>query len=109
MHYEGSFIYFGGWHFARPESASLIAKFDSTTRQWSRIGKLRQSRDGHGAIFDGANFIIVGGFLDEFYTESCTLNADNSEITCSRRKPILDDYSDYPELFIVPENFCKVN
>ena len=105
VHYEGSFIYFGGWDFWNTDGA-VIAKFDSTTRQWSHIGSLREGRTGHGAIFDGTDFLIVGG-SDRYYTENCSLFDNDSAMGCREQEPILNKYSDYPELFLVPGNFCK--
>ena len=105
--YQDSFFYFGGWHVLSTASA-VIAKFDSTTRQWSHIGSLREGRTGHGAIFDGAYFLIIGG-TDQYYTERCSLDDNDSAMVCSQQEPRLYKYSDYPELFLVPGNFCKID
>ena len=69
VYYEDSFIYFGGFALDDVDDDfmdfSTIAKFDTTTRQWSRIGNLINEanfpgRKAHGAIFDGSYFLVVG-------------------------------------------------
>ena len=105
VYFEGSFIYFGGDGSRRRKST--IASFDSTTRQWSYLGTLVTGREDHGATFDGKYFLVVGGFNpdDDMKTEKCSLS--NSTMTCQQQQPDLFRYEAYPELFIVPDDFCK--
>ena len=101
VHVEKSFFYFGGYD---DHKMSIISKFDSTTRQWSNLGKLLTDRRDHGVIFDGKYFIVVAGSY--FRTETCELKG--SSISCTHRSnQDLDDYQRYPELFLVPGDFCK--
>ena len=98
VHYQGSFIYFGG------VNSSKIKKFDSITRQWSDLGNLVTARQNHGADFDGAYFLVVGGGNGSFETEKCSLT--ESKMTCHLQAPTLYKY-EYPELFHVQDDFCK--
>ena len=100
--FEQSFIYFGGYGV---DGNSVIAKFDSTTRQWSNIGNLMTGRDHHSAIFDGSYFLVVGGLGGSFKTEKCSLVG--SSMTCEQQEPELVKYEAYPELFLVDDDYCK--
>ena len=72
VYYEGSFIYFGGFALdvdTGDEDEYMdyytIAKFDTTTREWSKIGNLMNEphypgRKAHSVIFDGSYFLVVG-------------------------------------------------
>ena len=104
VYFQDSFIYFGGYGIS--DDLSVISKFDSTTRQWSNLGNLVTGRFDHGAIFDGTYFLIIGGY-DTHKTEKCSLSG--STMTCQQQQPELTDYRAYPELFLVPGDFCKNN
>ena len=101
VHVENSFIYFGG---QESTGKSLIAKFAAITRHWSNIGNLVTGRDFQGAIFDGTHFLVAGG-LGSLKTELCSL-AD-STMTCHQQQPELTNYYNYPELFLVEDDYCK--
>lgn len=66
-------------------------------------------REGHNAIYDGSSLIVVGGkqasLYDTYKTERCEIS--NGQVTCTAQTPELNNYADYPELFLVPVNFCK--
>ena len=102
VHFQDCFIYFGG---DGSSGYSVIAKFDSTTREWSNIGHLITGRMVHGAIFDGSYFLVIGGFDDYYQTEKCSFSG--STMTCTQQQPDLYRYQMYPELFLVPNDFCK--
>ena len=101
VHFQDAFIYFGG---AGPSGRSVIAKFDSATRQWSNLGNLVAGREDHGVIFDGTYFLVAGGYHDSYKTEKCRLTG--STMTCQQQEPELYEYQT-PELFLVPDDFCK--
>ena len=65
---------------------------------------MNSARSGHNVIFDGAHFLVVGG-REKLKTEKCTLV--KGQITCAEQNPELTDYFNYPELYLVPLNFCK--
>ena len=75
-----------------------------TKREWSGAGYLVEARSGHNAIFDGRFLIVVGGER-RHKTEKCLLT--NAEFVCTSQAPELNEYSDYPELFLVPFGFCS--
>ena len=65
---------------------------------------MKTTRYAHNVIFDGEHFLVVGG-RDIKKTERCTLN--NGLMTCTEQNPELKDCARYPELFLVPVDFCK--
>ena len=75
----------------------------------SKVGNLQNGRSGHGAIFDGDKFLIIGGIGNEFYgpvrNEVCTLK--DSKMTCVEQTLALFDRIYYPELFLVAETYGK--
>ena len=72
-----------------------------------KAGTLKNGRYGHGAIFDGEKFLIIGGM--ERYApvknEVCTLKG--SKMTCVEKSVALKGYAFYPELFLVGNDFGK--
>ena len=73
------------------------------TRQWSLSGKLQNGRDGHGVIYKGSSFLIVGGY-GALKTEECVLNG--TVMTCTeQRSPALDNYVYFPALFLTADNY----
>ena len=85
-------------------SGKTIGRFDSTRRVWLKSGELVNGRRGHNAIYDGSSLIVIGG-NGRYKTERCELS--NGQTTCTAQSPKLRDYAYYPELFLVPVNFCK--
>ena len=64
------------------------------------------ARIGHGAIFDNTSILVVGGKGDDaFPTEKCYIS--DQQIRCAQQAPELEEFAYYPELFLVPFNFCK--
>ena len=72
--------------------------------QWTKAGELNQARDGHNVMYDGQYLMVVGGG-PEGQTEKCTL-ADGL-ISCTSQNPLLYLYVDYPEIFLVSDDFCR--
>ena len=77
-----------------------------------KAGTLKHGRSGHGVIFDGEKFLVIGGkkksrglIPDPVETEVCTLH--NSTMTCVDQSTSLDQYVYYPELFLVTEDPCS--
>ena len=67
---------------------------------WTPIGKLRQPRAQHSAIFNGKEIMIVGGD-EELETEIWDRNFNFSRTI----EPTLNGYNFYPVLHLVPYNF----
>ena len=88
-----------------PDSYSnIIAAFDTTTKQWNKLGELNQARHGHGVILHQGQFIVVGSYSDEAVTEQCTLKGDS--VVCT---PVSSEHEVYwfqPNMMSVTENFC---
>ena len=74
-----------------------------------KAGTLNHGRQGHGAIFDGEKFLIIGGkvsrALEAVKNEVCTL--EGSAMTCVEQSTALAKYADYPALFLVVEDYGK--
>ena len=43
------------------KTQSTIARLDEKTQEWTKLGDLNTGRSGHGVIFDGQHFLVVGG------------------------------------------------
>ena len=72
---------------------------------WSKLGDLVNGRRGHNAIYDGSSLIVVGGYPGSLKTEKCVIS--NGHVSCSSQNPELEGNGYYPELFLVPVNYCK--
>ena len=106
IHVSDSFYVVGGYA-GRYESN--IGRFDMATRMWSKAGDLATARAGHNVIYDGQYLIVVGGFrggnYEPDFCEKCSIT--NGRMSCTSQRPLLTDYSLYPELFLVQAGFCK--
>ena len=98
---ERAFYVFGG---KGASDSKTIARLDAETTTWSKAGTLVTGRSGHGAIFDGEKFLIVGG-VGSLKNEVCT--PVDKTMTCVEQSITLDSYRYYPELFLVGENYGK--
>ena len=88
----------------RSVGLKTITNFNSSTNTWSNIGSLITARQGHNVIYDGSNLIVVGGER-QVKTEVCRLL--NDKMFCVEQTPELFGYANYPELFLVSDNFCQ--
>ena len=101
-----AFYVFGG----RTHKSSFdnqIGKLDANS-VWSKVGDLQTGRNGHNAIFDGTYALIIGGWAGSYVkvpTEKCSLTSDG--ISCTSQNPSLYYYFRYPELFMIPYDYCK--
>ena len=80
-----------------------IGRLDIKTRNWPNAGDLVTGRHTHNAIYDGQYVLVVGGD-GTFQTEKCSIS--NEQVSCSDQSPELINYDYYPEVFLVPEDFC---
>ena len=107
LYHNSVFYIFGGITNLRADFSQTIAQLDTKTSTWSKVGNLKNGRWGHSAIFDGENFLIIGGWKnydsDPVNNEICTLK--NSTMTCVEQSTTLKMY--FPELFLVAKNFGK--
>ena len=105
--YIGDAFYVIGGYTDVNEYDSTIGKLDANLT-WSKVGELSTGRRDHGVIFDGTDMLVVGGFIGSskaLQTEKCIIS--NNQVSCTGQSPSLLRYEIYPELFLVPENFCK--
>ena len=101
IYHSNAFYIFGGttWN----NNLENIARLDEVTQTWSLAGKLKSSRSGHGVIFDGSNFLVIGGYENQ-KTENCVL--EGTVMTCiEQESPALDNYRAYPALFLTDNNY----
>ena len=101
---DGYFFVIGGYTDATYYDKT-IGRLDATTMRWSKSGNLVNGRYGHNAIYDGSSLIVVGGRDGSLKTEKCTIS--NDQVSCTAQNPSLENYYYYPELFLVPFDFCK--
>ena len=99
VYHNLAFYYFGGY-----QDSKTIAKLDSQTYEWTKVGELNQGRYSHAVIQLDNSFLCIGGYgLQK--TERCELK--NSTVTCESQAPELQDYRQNPELFLVSDDFCQ--
>ena len=94
-----AYLVFGGYN---GEDLSKIGRLDAETRKWSLAGTLKQARHGHAVVFDGDQFLVIGGYGDR-KTENCVLTGDT--ISCTEQQNELHGYYYYPELMLVDVNY----
>ena len=98
---KSSIYIFGGS--PRTKIGGIITTFDTTTKQWIRLGKLNQARYAHAVIVHQGQFVVVGGD-GSLGTERCALKGNS--VQCTTVDPELENYYFYPEMMSVSENFC---
>ena len=112
IYFNDGWLLFGG--FIPPtvdtiQNSNVIARLDAGTYSWSQVGELLIARRAHNTIYDGSKFLIIGGIVgetaDDVETEQCQF-IDN-EISCVLQNPVLNNYQYYPELYLVPADFCQ--
>ena len=103
---DGYFYVFGG-ESDTSYFEKTIGRLDAWTRAWSKAGDLVTGRQGHNAIYDGSSLIVIGSNSGPMKTEKCVVS--NGKVSCRLQNPDLGDYCYYPELFLVPVDFCKTS
>ena len=97
--YAGHHYYFGG------SSGSQIIKsifaLEEKTWTWSKLGKMKSRRFGHGVILVEEKFVVIGGF-EEMKNEACVLK--KGEFSCKEFTTSLNDYAFWPILYLLDEN-----
>ena len=82
-----------------------IARLDEKSFRWDRVGKLNKGRSRHSMIERNGEILVIGGD-SKFKTERCNYQ-DDGQMHCIEQDPKLSEYAFYPELFPVPDDFCK--
>ena len=112
IYHDQGFFIFGGEN--KPNGMiDAIGRLDAVTRTWSLVGSLKHARNGHAVVFDGEQFLVIGGLGDFPFnqstdavlkTENCVLNGD--KLTCTENKSSgLYGYWLYPEVLLVDDNY----
>ena len=115
MYIDGFYYTFGGYrgedYNFMPTDSSIIARLSLDGSIWENVGELVGPRYGHGAIWDGSSFFIVGGKSSrdikggKVMTEVCKWSS--SSIICEEIEPELKSFWSYPEGFIVDRFYCS--
>ena len=89
------------------DDQSRISQFSQRTKTWSEVGHLNVKRRGHGAIFDGVELVVIGGY-EAHSIEHCTLTEGHFECFITEQVKTYDftNYVFYPELAIIGGTFC---
>ena len=103
--YVDGYFYVIGGETSGNKYYKTIGRLDASKMIWSKSGELVQGRHGHNAIYDGSSLIVVGGYNGVRRTEKCVIS--NNQVSCKAQNPDLASYYVYPELFLVPFDFCK--
>ena len=106
--YVNGFYYVIGGYTDVNKYDKTIGRLNADTMTWSKSGDLVNGRRGHNAIYDGSSLIVDGGYAGDdiaLKTEKCVIS--NGHVSCSSQNPELKNYSYYPELFLVPIDYCK--
>ena len=101
VYFDRAYYIFGGYDTSG--ALSNIGRLDAVSRTWSLAGHLNQGRHAHGVIFDGGQFLVIGG-RDNQKTESCFPNGET--VTCIQQEGEgLSTYASYPELALVADDY----
>ena len=82
----------------------MITRMDLDGK-WTLAGELNQYNMGQNVIYDGEYLIVIGGGAGTRQTEKCSIL--DGLVSCTSQAPELENYFRYPELFLVPNDFCK--
>ena len=66
-------------------------------------GQMQKDRFGHGVVYDGASFLVIGGYGD-LRTENCVL--EEAFFACTELGPSIYNYAYYLGLFLTHESWA---
>ena len=106
---EHSFYHIAGKSDSKHEVA-VIGRLDESNWRWYNAGELMNARFGHNAIYvPSEGILVIGGSTQNgpflLKNEVCTIL--DGTLACREQSPTLENYLFYPELFVVPDNFCQ--
>ena len=102
IHVDAAFYIFGGY--ADDSKSNVIARLDATTYVWTQSGTINHARRLHNVIYVESAFLVIGG-SGQLPTEKCELLGDT--MSCSTQEPTLDNYTAWPELILVEDDYCQ--
>ena len=105
--HQGGYILFGGY-IGGTERTSTIARFDESTRKWSKWGNLLTPRSSHGVIYTVESFLVIGGSKsgnDEYKlrTEQCDIKTES--LSCYYHSSTLEYFYRWPSAVLVNDTF----
>ena len=104
------FYIFGGYvRVNQYTGTTTVASFSTITKEWKKLGDLKEARMEHQVFVHQGDFVIVGGKFEayistEISTERCTLK--NSTIRCTSIEPKLKS-SNKPVVMSIPYDYCQ--
>ena len=102
IYQNNAFYVFGGTALSG-QPIGAIVRFDTIERTWTYAGSLASWKAGHNVIFDGNDFLVIGGNSNP--TQLCSL--EDKTLDCIELSSELTNYTFYPELFLVDKNFGR--
>ena len=104
-----NFYIFGGQN-RHSKFLSDIVKYDPKLREWSKSGQLTVGRTQPSVAISGSTIIVVGGSTDHYASqglpiETCHLYGE--QFQCESQVSYLPNYSSYPLLFAVADDYGK--
>ena len=101
FHFDMFYVFGGDSNVGK---SKMIGRLDPSTTKWSKAGDMIKARHAHGVLFNGDVFIIAGGSSNPV-TEHCFIDRAGL-ITCFEQTPTLEQFSYYPEMYIVDSDYC---
>ena len=106
--HSNSFILFGGLYENERAptgltSSNTIAKFNTVSNEWTKLGSFQHKRHGFGVLEVDTKYLVMGGYEDK-RTETCELK--NETIECTSREPTLNQFRYYPAMMLVPSDYA---
>ena len=112
IHHSNAFYLFGGKY-----NSNTIAQLDEVGcplkcyAPFDRMlkivdilcGQMQKDRFGHGVVYDGASFLVIGGYGD-LRTENCVL--EEAFFACTELGPSIYNYAYYLGLFLTHDNYA---
>ena len=102
IHVGSAFYIFGGY--ADDSDTDVIARLDARTYVWTQSGTMNNARSDHNVIYVDSAFLVIGG-TGKLSTEKCQLSGNT--MSCSTQEPTLDNYTAWPELILVEDDYCQ--
>ena len=97
--HQGGYVMFSGFIGQTYGRTSTIARFDESTRTWSKLREVLTSRSSHGAIYTGESFLVIGvwksGSIMKLRTEKCDIK--NESVSCQYHPWTLENLRSRPE------------
>ena len=81
--------------------ASTIARFDESTRTWSKLGEVLTPRSSHGVIYTGQAFLVIGGRAGSFKLQMEQCDIKNDVLSCRYLPLTLENFYFWPATVLI--------